>query len=316
MGSLPLARHHAFRYSSTIPGWPQGHTPHLNKVNAVFRHALLALLLLSLALIASCAPSLGDGRGSAQGLAAHGGMRKERFETQTFTLQGWERPSAGKVLQVYIEGDGQAWLTPSRPSDDPTPANPVALRMALADPAIGPVLYLGRPCQYVEGADRKGCSTDDWTTARFSSRAVAAVNQAIDQAKQRLGAVQTALYGYSGGGAMAVLVAAKRHDVVFLGTVAANLDHQTWTRIQKLTPLSGSLNAADVADSVRAIPQVHVLGGEDTAVPAGVQDAFLTKLGPGAPAKRRVVPECGHACNWQDYWRSILLASRPITAEQ
>jgi hypothetical protein len=272
--------------------------------------------VLSLAFVASCAPSLDNGRDTAQGLAVRGGMRQMRFLTQTFTLQGWERPSVGKVLQVYIEGDGQAWLTPTRPSDDPTPANPTALRMALADPAAGPVLYLGRPCQYVEGADRKGCSTADWTTARFSSRAVTSLNQAIDQAKLRLGVVQTALYGYSGGGAMAVLVAARRQDVVFLGTVAGNLDHQAWTRIQKLTPLSGSLNAADCADVVRSIPQVHVQGGKDTVVPAAVQDAYLARLGPGAPAKRRVVPECGHTCNWQDYWRSILQASRPVSAER
>lgn len=46
------------------------------------------------------------------------------------------------MLRVYIEGDRHAWLSRTRLCADPTPHNPVALKLALADPAPGPLLYL------------------------------------------------------------------------------------------------------------------------------------------------------------------------------
>jgi hypothetical protein len=44
---------------------------------------------------------------------------------------------------------------------------------------------------------------------------------------------------------VASLVAARRHDVVRLVTVAGNLDHLAWTTLHGVSPLTGSLNPAD-----------------------------------------------------------------------
>ncbi len=55
-------------------------------------------------------------------------------------------------MVVYIEGDGRAYVNRRTPSNDPTPGNPMALRLALADPSLR-VLYLGRPCQYTRGGE-------------------------------------------------------------------------------------------------------------------------------------------------------------------
>lgn len=266
------------------------------------------LLLLLLALLATgCAPA----RQQAAQLAQSGGFQALRLDTQPFVLQGWLRPGQGAALCVYIEGDGLAWLRHNRPSSDPTPTDPVALRLALADPHPGPVLYLGRPCQYTEGPDRRGCSMADWTSGRFSARALAALDQAIDQAKARSGAAAVALHGYSGGGTLAALLAARRSDVVFLATVAGNLDHRLWTSLHGDAPLHGSLNPADEAQATRRLPQLHVLGGKDTVIPSAILDAWCAKL-PGAPLERVTLPGLGHEGPWESAWPGLLRRHRRL----
>jgi poly(3-hydroxybutyrate) depolymerase len=171
------------------------------------------------------------------------------------------------------------------------------------------VLYLARPCQYTEGEDRRGCSTADWTGARFSTRTVAALDDAVEQVKARVRAEKVALHGYSGGGGMAALLAARRHDVVFLATVAGNLDHRRWTSLHDDTPLDGSLNPADAAQATRAIPQVHVIGGRDEVVPASVLESWRQHLH-GGKLTRIVLPRAGHEGPWEDAWPGILRQTR------
>jgi hypothetical protein len=84
-------------------------------------------------------------------------------------LQRIDPSRRSPVLSVYIEGDGAAWPTPYHPPRDPTPTEPVALAMAAADPAPA-VLYLGRPCQYLEAAELAACSPEYWTSSRFAPR--------------------------------------------------------------------------------------------------------------------------------------------------
>lgn len=267
---------------------------------------LAALLMLGLALgLCGCV----SGRQQAADLAAQGGFKPMRLDAGGFVLAVWLRPGSGKLLCVYIEGDGRAWFKPSQPSSDPTPTNPVALRLALADPSSGPVAYLARPCQYVEGADRQGCSVDDWTFGRFSWRAVQAEDRAIDALKAMTGAQTVALHGYSGGGGVAGILAAQRTDVIFLGTVAGNMDHRLWTSLLGHSSLDESLDTVGFAAATRAIPQLHVIGGQDKAVPAAVVDSWISRV-QGDRVGRAVIPEADHDYAWEVAWPGLLLRWR------
>lgn len=281
-----------------------------------------ATVLLQASLLVQCLALIGlgglfllngcvSGRQQAAQLAQAGSFSPVRFETQPYVLLGWLRPGQGGILYVYIEGDGLAWRRVNRPSLDPTPTNPVAFRLAQADPTTGAVLYLARPCQYTEGEDRRGCSVGDWTDARFSSRAVAALDEAINQTKARVRADSVALHGYSGGGAMTALLAARRNDVVFLATVAGNLDHKLWTSSQGDSPLSESLNPVDTASGTRNIPQLHVTGGKDEVIPAAILDSWSRRL-PGANLSRIVLPQSDHSGPWEGAWPSILRQARKL----
>ena len=86
------------------------------------------------------------------------------------------------ILTVYVEGDGAPWLSAYHPPHDPTPVKPTALALAAADPAPA-VVYLGRPCQYLDASGLANCSPRWWTTHRFAPEVVAAYDQALDVLK-------------------------------------------------------------------------------------------------------------------------------------
>ena len=212
----------------------------------------------------------------------------------------------GNVLWVYIEGDGRAFLSPNRPSSDPTPTDPVALRLALAHPGATPVAYLARPCQYVLTEHGRNCAARYWTNARYAPDVIDSINQAVDKLKKQSGAAQIILAGYSGGGAIAVLAAARRGDVMAIVTVAADLDLAYWTRRDKLTPLDGSLDPANAADVVAYLPQIHFTGGRDDTAGTDVVRSFMSKLPPTAPAHLIEIPDFTHSCCWAEQWTDLL----------
>ncbi|MBQ4133019.1 MAG: hypothetical protein IJD04_04705 [Desulfovibrionaceae bacterium] len=232
------------------------------------------------------------------------GFEERLFVTPFFTLYGLYRSAPSGMpgtLRVYIEGDGRAWLSRSRVSDNPTPHNPVALRLALGDCAQeGAVLYLARPCQYVQGDAQRNCAARYWTDARLASEVAAALNHAVDQAKAQSQADQVCLIGFSGGGGAAALMAAQRRDVVFLGTAAGNLDTDAWTDFLEVSPLINSLNPINAAAATANIPQRHLSSRDDKIMPPEISAAFCRAS--GHPENCIVIDGLEHGGNWEEVW--------------
>jgi pimeloyl-ACP methyl ester carboxylesterase len=206
---------------------------------------------------------------------------------------------------VYVESDGAPWRFADEPPADPTPLKPAVLRMAIADnsPATA---YLGRPCQYLSKADLLACDPRLWMQARFSNEMVAAMSQAVDQIKRNYGATHVDLVGYSGGGAMAALIAARRTDVACLVTIAAPLDTNAWTDALRVSRLDLSLNPVDAADKLRNLRQTHFRGMRDKLVPAATSARFFERL-PGATVIDQQTFD--HQCCWSDEWKELRRAS-------
>ncbi len=253
-----------------------------------------------------------DGRDVAVSIAKKHEWKALSFDVEAFVLKGYAKDGPGKDLVVYIEGDGRAWISHGVPSDDPTPKDPLALRLAVMDPAPK-VLYIGRPCQYTSPRSMRTCEYRFWTIARFSLPAVEAMCIALTQAKKALKADRLHLIGYSGGGAMAVLLACRRTDVASVMTVAGNLDHDAWTRHHEVTPLYDSLNPADVAVLIRDCPQVHFFGSGDEIVPPFVVRSFVNRMGDPFGARLVEIPEFDHDCCWIKAWPGLLAPFRPIS---
>ena len=264
------------------------------------RAALACLLSSFLAACAVADPA--ERLADAEEIADEGRLAPLILETTTYDLHARIRSAGGAdLLVVYIEGDGFPWKRRFEKSDDPTPLDPVALRLAAADPAPA-VAWLARPCQFTGGLKARTCTHSTWTGARYSGEVVAATNEALDALKARTGARKLALVGYSGGGTVAALAAARRNDVVWLKTVASPLDTDAFTTHHKVSALSGSLNPADDTAALIHLPQIHYVGAEDDIVPAEVNGEAVTRLGAAGCAVLRLLPDTAHAEGWLDAW--------------
>lgn len=264
-------------------------------------------ILCILAVLVGCANISPQSRWQhAAQLTAEVGWQKLRLPTTHFVLVAYVPPPVAQsgTLTIYIEGDGFAWITSSQVSADPTPRNPVALELALRHPQ-GAAAYLARPCQFVEAADARNCRPAFWTDRRFSREVIEASDQAISALKQRVGAQRLILVGYSGGGAVAALVAARRSDVVQLVTVAGNLDHRAWTEEHHVPPLTGSLNPADEWRALLNVPQRHFVGARDEIVSRAVVESYVARFPLAQRPQVISIPGFDHVCCWVEQWGKL-----------
>ncbi len=263
------------------------------------------LLFLVIALFTAGCASVSDRYEAADRIAAEVGFTKTFVKTDNFTLTAYtrfDRPLDD--LNVYIEGDGSAWLSRTRLSDDPTPRRPLVLELAARDPAPN-VAYLARPGQYTAAA-KPGCHPDYWSDRRFSQEVVASVNQALDSLLRQARSDRVNLIGYSGGAAIAVLIAARRNDVATLRTVAGNLDTEAVNRHHGVSPLKRSLNPIDAAEKVKNLPQHHFAGSKDTVVPSFIVESFLKRAGDQDGRRFTIVDGVSHTRGWSERWKLLL----------
>ncbi|MBF0250636.1 MAG: alpha/beta hydrolase [Alphaproteobacteria bacterium] len=210
----------------------------------------------------------------------------------------------GQPLRVYIEGDGHTWDDPHHPSKDPTPDNPLALRLAAVDPAPN-VAWLARPCQYLM-MERPGTACPDrlWRNAILSREVLEILDRALDQLAWEARGAGLELVGYEGGAAAAVLLAVRRTDVRRVLTVAGSLDQRDFLRHHRTKSASLSLNPMDAASGLKGLRQVHYVGGADMVVPAAYAEAFARQVGPAA--KVIMTPGAGHESGWVENWPALL----------
>ncbi|MBL4744297.1 MAG: alpha/beta hydrolase [Cycloclasticus sp.] len=275
------------------------------KLSGVKLVSVFKVVLLTLTACAS-SPNIEQRTITSNQLATHHGWKSVVIVTNLFDLMSYQpkQINAATILTVYIEGDGFAWRTRSIPSTDPTPINPIGLKLALNHPD-GNAAYLARPCQYTSGNNVRGCEKTYWTDKRFSEDVIAASNQAITALKEKFGATQLQLVGYSGGGAVAALLTARRSDVIRLITVAGNLDHHAWTDAKQISPLTGSLNPADYWQALSNIEQVHFTGGNDLIIGNVVAQSYKQHFSDDGEISIISLPNFDHHCCWVEQWNRL-----------
>ena len=111
------------------------------------------------------------------------------------------------------------------------------------------------------------------------------------------------LIGYSGGGAIVSLIAARLTHVDRVITIAANLDIDAWAAHHGSVAPQGSLNPADIAPLPTTIAQWHLYGSDDRDVPASTAERYLAKQ---VIARLSVVDGYDHRCCWAQIWADVL----------
>ncbi len=261
--------------------------------------------LLIASLLAGCAAPP-----DAASLARHHAIPLSQVQAGGFRLPvlGTLTTASGE-LRVYLPGDGIPWRG-HRPGKNPTGRRHMALELLLRDPA--PAVLLGRPC-YLQRQMDPACDPDLWTGGRYSETVVSALDAGLQQLVARSGAQSLLLVGYSGGGTLATLLAARQRLPTTVVTIAANLDTAAWTRYHRHLPLSASLNPARETDSEAPLHRIHLHGDRDKVVPLDTLDAY-----------RKHHPDAGwliqagfdHRCCWVEAWPELLETAREVRADR
>jgi hypothetical protein len=252
-------------------------------------------------------------------LAQTAGFRKEivegvRFRHVVYRNADLERaaseaaapgvaPPDRAVLHVYIEGDGSPYRNGKLIAADPTPRDALMLRLMREDSA--PSVYLGRPCYYGLSGDA-ACGPAFWTFRRFSPEVLDSTESVLRAEIARSGAIRVDLFGHSGGATLAVLLAQRVGQVTRVVTIGPVLDIDAWCRLHGYSPLTGSLNPAELPDRRPGLEVLHLVGANDTNTPPALVQAAARARG-GEPVQ--VIARADHNCCWQGTWRDVLLAA-------
>lgn len=252
-------------------------------------------------MLASCASLNGLYQDPSQEMAD---WQPVRFDGEHFQITGWQKPGhlSNNDIRVYIEGDGFAWASADQPSSDPTPRRAVGMQLARMDAAQN-VIYLARPCQFSAHASA-GCEQSRWwTSARYSREVVDRYHGILSQIKNGQKGVRFELVGYSGGAAIAAILAAERTDVVSLRTVAGNLDTEYVNQAHHVSPMPDSLNPIQFASRLH-LPQLHFFGTGDQVVPRQVASRFVAAQSKGCA--NVIAVDAAHQQGWDTLWLRLL----------
>jgi len=275
--------------------------------NIFYAYRFLLSLLCTCVLISSCSTNIAIRSKEADSISATNHFTKQLVKGGDFTLTTYQRITNKDLPYVfYIEGDGYAFNGRYSISDNPTPLHPMLLKLASLDDRPN-VVYIARPCQYTDMDLNPKCNESYWTDRRMSEEVVASVNMAIESINNRQ---NFSLIGYSGGGGIAVLIAARNNRVKDIITLAANLNHVSFNRHHNTKPMIGSLNPIDYAVKIRNIPQLHVSGSADNIVPTFIAEEYIKKS--DSPCVEGCIFNgLHHQNNWDLYWKNIF--NKPIT---
>lgn len=268
-----------------------------------WRRAIGLVLCASLALTACSTPSERIDR-----MARDLGLERLRLNANGFELRVYRHavPAAAGRLHIYLGGDGRPWRTRTSISTDPTPGRPLTLELMALDAT--PSLYLGRPCYFGESA-APGCDPRRWTSGRYSETVVSTMAVALGDLIARENLRELTLIGYSGGGVIAWLLAARLPQVTRLVTVAANLNLAAWAGHHGYSPLSGSLDPAQQPRLPARVEHWHLVAKDDRQVPLAITTEAAGSELAGATIR---LFEGDHQCCWVDHWPAILaLLERP-----
>lgn len=259
--------------------------------------------ILLIGTLAGCATN----GGRIDALAAQAHLLRSVIRVGTFNTVIYEqRASAGdhRSFVIFLEGDGVPWAGGLTPNVDPTTRNPLALKLLTKSPVNG--AYVARPC-YQE-IKSEGCTPNLWTEGRYSQSVVQALQSAIEQIVARDHPTHLAIVGYSGGGALAVLLAERIPAVDTVITLAANLDTDAWTASHGYLPLETSLNPAR-SERAHSFRELHLIGLLDNVVPPQTRAAYFKRF---PDAQDLVLQTYTHTCCWLQDWNQI---SRTIDRE-
>jgi len=202
------------------------------------------------------------------------------------------------ALHVYIHGDN---LSASL-HGGAKPLNSAPLLWSLMQHDINDSVLIARPCYYLTDASAsQHCDQSHWLSHRFSEQVLNSMAHAIKGVATQYPDQPITLIGYSGGGALALLLAHRIDNVHGVVTLAGNVDTDAWQKHHQYKPLTGSLNPMTDA-RLTGVNHLHVIGDSDSNVLAAWTRQFAEQhLG-----RLSIKQQLSHEHGWTAYWPDIL----------
>ena len=234
-------------------------------------------------------------------------LERRRVESALFAHYAFAKSdcrAADGAILVFLDGDGESWIRAGVVSEDPTPGEPIALELLIADEACG--RYVSRPCTFGLARSDPQCNPSVWTLDRYSERAVASLASVLEQVVPEGRPI--VLVGYSGGGLLASHLANRVPAVTGVITLAANLDLAAWVAHHGYAPEIVARSPPSPFPIREGVVALHVFGALDAISPASLATAVL-----GGESGIVVLDAVDHACCWAREWPRIRAAFQQRT---
>ncbi|MFA4995450.1 MAG: hypothetical protein WC521_09150 [Bdellovibrionales bacterium] len=269
------------------------------KTSPLFRYKNLPLLIaLCLVSLQGCSTS---SPGDAFLDAAESTFERQEITAGTFRLTVFSRiQDANQPITVYIEGDVRGWTPMAALGVDATPDEYLGLRLATLDPTKN-VVVISHPCQF--NINDPACHNKTWKNGRLATQIYDSINRALDYVVSVIPRSRLNLVGYSGGGAIAAVMAARRRDVVSLRTIAGNLDPDGNGRTHSAVPQYDYIDPMEGAPRLSMLPQEHFVGENDALVPSFLTGNFVRAVGQNICVKITPIADATHKTGWEEAWK-------------
>ncbi len=294
-------------YQSSSSGLTRGPINNLWILGSSPRMTTFLIPILCIIFLLTACSSHSTRQKVADAVSAKNGFDSQIVKAGQFWLRSYQKITNPNLPFVfYIEGDGFAFKNKYTISEDPTPKHSTMLHLAGLDYRSN-IVYLARPCQYLEAGAMEHCDNVYWTKKRLAPEVVDGMNEAIQSISK---GQPVDLVGYSGGGGIAVLIADRNKKVRTILTLGALLDHRLFNEQHGTKPMIGSLNPIDVAYRLRNIPQLHISGGKDVIVRPSIADAYV-RAANSPCVKHKIYSDVSHDKGWEAVWKDVLYT--PLT---
>lgn len=266
-------------------------------------------------------------------LAQHANLTPSVINTSHFPIQIFTQNQNTKHAIIYLEGDGLVINKYGDVAMNPTPTDPMALRLASVDTRPLTKIVVNRPFHYVISCHtecsrikcpglkvsasrsrnkagmtlfRNGNASKYWTTARYAPEVIQSIDETIKQCQQQFHFETIEFVAYSGGASVALLLTPYFENITRIISFAGNLDHKNWTSYHDTQPLFESLDPMENKEFIRKIPQLHFVGSSDDNTTTELAKAYKQKID-SDKISIIVIKGFDHDSNWPSVWQEWAL---------
>lgn len=224
------------------------------------------------------------------------GMAVHHVDTVHFQIDLYEQSGESGRQFVFIEGDGKPWSRSGKhPNSDPTPGRVLAYELMRRSPVRG--FYITRPCYFGLGGNK--CSPNIWTNERFAPIVTENMSEALKKVLNPEEPVT--IVGYSGGAALAILIAQDLDAADSVIGIAGLADIEAWTTHHGYEALTGSANPASL--TLREdINYLFLHGAHDRNIPIDQISTFATER---SNVTLHRINDFDHTCCWPERWPTL-----------